>query len=556
MAIAVLLGVAAFVIVNRDRGCGEDTLALHVTASPDIQPAITEIADGYNRTERRVDGRCVQVTVKKEEAPSVANAISGSGATIAEGIPDLWIPDSGLWLGQLRAKGVQVPEPAGSIARSPIVLVAPSSAVDDLRRTLDEVSWAGLVAAANVAAPDGPGKKIRVLAPDPLQNAAGLGALLAASGVLREADQEDQLIGALKRLSRSLARSPDALLASLQVRSRRAPLGVASEHDVWVYNTTEKPTDPIMPLYPVEGTLNLDYPAVIMTRDAALVKAAEDFVDRLAAPPSQAALRAAGFRTAGGKADPALTAADGFAAEAPDSLPDPSPNAVASMTQSWSRLNLGTRLLALYDVSGTMALPVPGTGADRMRVISQIAAEGLKLFPPDSEIGAWEFSTHMDGQGVDYVEKVPVGPLSEEVNGVLRRDLLQRHLAGIKAKPTGDTGLNDTLAAAYERMTEEYQPDKINTLLVLTDGAGNDDPDGGLSDAELLNKLQSMYDETKPVSILIIAFGPDAPKGRKTMDRLVKATGGELFIAKDVLEVRKFFLEGMKRRLCSPHCDS
>ena len=40
------------------------------------------------------------------------------------------------------------------------------------------------------------------------------------------------------------------------------------------------------------------------------------------------------------------------------------------------------------------------------------------------------------------------------------------------------------------------------------------------------------------------------------MDRLVKATGGELFIAKDVLEVRKFFLEGMKRRLCSPHCDS
>src|SRR5690606_30578854 len=207
-----------------------------------------------------------------------------------------------------------------------------------------------------------------------------------------------------------------------------------------------------------------------------LVKAAEDFVDRLAAPPSQAALRAAGFRTAGGKADPALTAADGFAAEAPDSLPDPSPNAVASMTQSWSRLNLGTRLLALYDVSGTMALPVPGTGADRMRVISQIAAEGLKLFPPDSEIGAWEFSTHMDGQGVDYVEKVPVGPLSEEGNGVLRRDLLQRQLAGIKAKPTGDTGLNDTLAAAYERMTEEYQPDKINTLLVLTDGAGNDDP--------------------------------------------------------------------------------
>ncbi|MGW2195401.1 hypothetical protein ACWCSH_24030, partial [Streptosporangium sp. NPDC001682] len=35
---------------------------------------------------------------------------------------------------------------------------------------------------------------------------------------------------------------------------------------------------------------------------------------------------------------------------------------------------------------------------------------------------------------------------------------------------------------------------------------------------------------------------------------LAKATGGDAYIAKDVLEVRKFFLEGMKRRLCAPNC--
>ena len=38
------------------------------------------------------------------------------------------------------------------------------------------------------------------------------------------------------------------------------------------------------------------------------------------------------------------------------------------------------------------------------------------------------------------------------------------------------------------------------------------------------------------------------------MDALAKATGGDAYIAKDVLEVREFFLEGMKRRLCAPHC--
>ena len=31
-------------------------------------------------------------------------------------------------------------------------------------------------------------------------------------------------------------------------------------------------------------------------------------------------------------------------------------------------------------------------------------------------------------------------------------------------------------------MTEDYQGDKINTVVILTDGAGNDDPDGGISD--------------------------------------------------------------------------
>ena len=63
VALAVLLGVAAFVIFNRDRGCAGDELALRVTVSPDIQPALVKIADGFNkaghgdrRPVRRVDG--------------------------------------------------------------------------------------------------------------------------------------------------------------------------------------------------------------------------------------------------------------------------------------------------------------------------------------------------------------------------------------------------------------------------------------------------------------------------------------------------------------------
>ncbi|MBB5136525.1 ABC-type molybdate transport system substrate-binding protein [Thermocatellispora tengchongensis] len=561
VALAVLLGVAAFVIVNRDRGCAGDELALRVTASPDIQPALSAVAATFNGARHSVDGRCVQVSVKKADASSVAGALGGTGVTSAEGAEagkggtDVWVPDSSLWLSQLQAKGVELPRPTASAAHSPIVLVASRTVVASLKQSFGAASWTGLVSAANVANPDGLARKVRVLAPDPARNASGMGALIAASGVLRESGQQAQLIGALKQLSQSLARSPDALLASLDVKSGRAPIGVSSEQAVWAYNTTKKPTNPAVPLYPAEGTLNLDYPVVVLAKDAAVTKAAAEFTRQLSTEAAKTAIRKEGFRTADDKAGPALAPASGFAAKPPKALALPDAKTVASLSQSWSRLNLGTRLLALYDVSGTMALPVPGTGQDRMSVIARIAGEGLKLFPPDSEIGAWEFSTHLAPNGADYREMVPVGPITETINGKLRKDLLVQHLATIKAKPTGDTGLNDTLAAAYERMTEEYQPDKINTLLVLTDGAGNDDPDGGLSNAEILRRLRAQYDETKPVSILIIAFGPDAPKGKRTMEALAKATGGELFIAKNILDVRKFFLQGMERRLCSPHCD-
>ncbi|MCG5212671.1 substrate-binding and VWA domain-containing protein [Streptosporangium sp. KLBMP 9127] len=552
VALAMLLGVAAFVIVNRDRGCAGDELALRVTVSPDIRPAIVKIADGFNKTGRGVDGRCVRVEVKGAAAPGVANSLAGEAPAM-----DLWIPDSSLWLGQLAAKGAakgaQLPKPVGSAAQSPIVLVASRSVVTDLKKTLGTASWTSLVGAANVADPDGLAKKVRVLALDPARNAAGLGAMLTASGVLTAGGEEDQLIGALKQLSRSLARSPEALLSSLDVKSGRAPLGISSEQAIWAFNSDKKPANPAVPLYPAEGTMNLDYPMVVTAKDPAAQQAAREFAKELSTETARKALRKEGFRV-DGKGGEALAVAGGFAEKAPRTLPLPEAKAVASMAQSWSRLNLGTRLLALYDVSGTMALPVPGTGTDRMRVISKIASEGLRLFAPDSEIGAWEFSTHLDGD-TDYREAVSLGPITENVDGVLRKDLLTRHLATVKAKATGDTGLNDSLAAAYAHMTETYKADKINTLLVLTDGAGNDDPDGGISNAAILRKLKEQYDKTKPVSILIIAFGPDAPKGKRTMEALAKATGGELFIAKDVLEVRKFFLEGMKRRLCSPHCD-
>ncbi|GAA3007746.1 substrate-binding and VWA domain-containing protein [Streptosporangium longisporum] len=555
VALAVLLGVAAFVIINRDRGCAGDALPLRVTAAPDIQPAVSRIAERFTRAAHEIDGRCATVTVTKGLPSAVASALGGAGGKAPA--MDLWIPDSALWVTNLRARNPDVPEASTSVARSPIVMVASGSVVPVLRKSFGEASWGGMIDAANVANVDGPGRKVRVLVPDPSLNAAGLGALLAAAGVATASGVgEEQLVGALKNLSGSTStvRDQGALLSSLGVKGSKVPLGIASEQSVWTFNRTRKPEVPAVPLYPAEGTVDLDYPVVITTADATVRKAAEAFRKELGGEQARKTLQELGFRSPDGKGAKAVVGSGGFQATAPKAIAVPDAKTVARMSQTWSRIKLGTRLLTLLDVSGTMALPVPGTGLTRMQAITRIAVEGMRLFPVKSELGLWEFSTHLNGRGVDYRRTVPVGPLTEELDGGLRRDVINQRLVSTRARSTGDTGLNDTLAAAYEQMTKEYQSDKINTVLILTDGAGNDDPDGGIGNQQILRRLREQFDPEKPVSVLIIAFGPDAPKGKRQMDALAKATAGDAYIAKDILEVRKFFLEGMKRRLCSPNC--
>ncbi|NUW42452.1 substrate-binding domain-containing protein [Nonomuraea rhodomycinica] len=551
VAMAVLLGVAAFVIFNRDHDCSAGKLALRVVATPDIQPALSKIAGTYNKALHSIDSRCVEVTVTKESAARTANALAAGKAAA-----DLWVADSSLIVGRLRSDpaGAALPEPSGSAALSPVVLVAAQSMADKLTASL-QPSWAGMIAAANVANPDGPGKKVRVLALDPQKNSAGMAALLAAAGSAKKAKQDKALVGALKELSGQIVSDPSALLASLTVRSgSKVPVGVASEQSVYTHNA-KRPDAQVVPLYPAEGTYNLDYPMTVLAKDPGVRKAAASFQKELTTSSAQRTLRDQGFRTPDGKGGDVLAKGKGFVSTLSRPLAAPDPKTVASMAQTWSRLNLGSRMLTLLDVSGTMALPVPGTQLTRMQAISRIATEGLSLFPADSEIGVWAFSTHLDGQGKDWREMVSVGPLSETTDGRLRKEALATQLATVQAKATGDTGLNDTLKAAYTEMTKSYQGDKINTILVLTDGAGNDDPDGGVGNAEILSFLKKTYNPKRPVSILLIAFGPDAPKGKKQMDALAKATGGEAYIAENILQVRDFFLQGMERRLCAPKCD-
>ncbi|GII56746.1 hypothetical protein Pth03_51350 [Planotetraspora thailandica] len=554
-AFAVLCGVGAYVVFNKNPSCdsGGAKVALPVVASPDIQPAVEKIAKDAKNL--RVDGKCVAVTVTAADSSDVANTMAGSGPTTTKVDPALWIPDSSLWLAGTAKAGGPSLKPAGHAADSPVVLTASKAGATKLKAAFSPASWTGLMSAANAANPDGLAKKVRVLALDPTQNAAGLSALLAGAGVLKAAGgSEDTLVGVLRQLSESTVPSPDSLFATLTKTATRIPVGISSEQAVWAFNTGKSPANPAVALYPAEGTVSLDYPIIVTAKDEQLRKAAEAFSAQVTSAAGRQVVQAYGFRAPDGKAGGRLKADYGVNPKKPKELPIPDAASITKLAQAWQQIKLGTKILALIDISGTMALPADKSGVTRMQAISGVGIEGLKLFPDKAELGIWAFSDNLRGKGVDWKQIVPIGPLAQQINGVTRRDVIQQALQQTKAIPTGNTGLNDTLWAAYQNMSKSYEPDKVNTIILFTDGVGNDDPNGGISNAGILQRLKQAYNPKKPISILIISFNTTKDENRTQMKAIATATGGAAYFPQNVLEIRKIFLQGIARRLCAPNC--
>ncbi|MEE2044479.1 substrate-binding domain-containing protein, partial [Nocardiopsis tropica] len=78
-------------------GCGGSDIALDVAVSPELAPAVDQVASDFNAGENRVDGRCVRAEVRQVDSANVAYQITGSGATMGDTESDVWIPDSSMW---------------------------------------------------------------------------------------------------------------------------------------------------------------------------------------------------------------------------------------------------------------------------------------------------------------------------------------------------------------------------------------------------------------------------------------------------------------------------
>jgi Ca-activated chloride channel family protein len=305
----------------------------------------------------------------------------------------------------------------------------------------------------------------------------------------------------------------------------------AMESDVATYDATN-PGVPLVPVYDAQQPVTADYSYAVLSASwvgAVEREAAGQFLSFLLTPAAQAAIGEARLRTpdrtvvsAG-----ALPAGAGFAATVAAPRPAPDPATISAVIAEWANLQRQVNLLAVLDTSESMNTAVPGTGMTRLQLLQQTATTGFGLLTNRISIGLWDFSVKPGSTG-EYRQLVPFGPLTASIGSVPRGRALPAAVATLQ--PSGFTPLYDTAYAAFHEMQRHWQPDSSNAVLLITDGVN--ELNGGLSLAQLLDRLRREQRADQPVQIVTITLGTQADAD--ALQRVAQVSGGRTYVVRDV----------------------
>nr|WP_221381202.1 substrate-binding and VWA domain-containing protein [Actinoplanes polyasparticus] len=564
MAIVVVMGGSYYGYQQlADDGC-TGSIRLTLAATSEVAPSIDQVAQRWVQEGANVDGTCVAVTVSDVNSSTMAAAVAGEHKVVLAGVgtapeavkvPDIWVPDSSTWLLRLKSEAPGfVPSDSKPIAQSPIVLAMPKPVAEQVGWPNKKMGWAQLLQLMQTST------TLNTGIANPTLDSTGLAGLLAIG---QAAGAGEKAQAAKVKAMQALAGSASALRDELIQRFPRSndpnDIGTSlsaapvSEENVVSYNAA-KPPVPLVALYLDPSPMPLDYPYAVMPEvDLQKQKAAAGLRTQLASATFKNALGAAGLRspdgsfgagfarplgapdasppasnTVGGTGDNGGTAAAGFDA-----------SALSQVIGSWNAITQPGRVLAVFDVSGSMNTKVPtANNQSRAAVTRRAAAAGLSMFSDKWAVGVWLFSTEMVGKR-PWKQIVPISPLTSS------RTTLQESIGQIVPKEDGNTGLYNTVLDAYKEVKRTWQPGKVNSVILFTDG--QNDNASGIKIEQLLSELKRLNDARKPVRLVIIGIGDEVSETE--LQTIVKATpAGGVFVTKDPAKMSSIFVEAIGRR--------
>lgn len=539
---------------------GEQTA--RVVASPSVANLLDSFATEWANTEPATeDGTCARVVIQSADSAEVATKLAAGWDPEGEEPPDVWVPASTAWAQKAAASDLAeplIPDLRPSVARTPTVIAMPAPMAAELdwpdtRLEPDaDVRWESLLEEfagddegwARYGRPEW--GAFRFGMGDPARDTAGLLALSAILDSDQTGDTSGEELANAFRLHRLLNpelyhETTEQLLSALGEVADEDPEAVlehvsafpALEQDVLEYNR-DHPEARLAAVYPSNGNIEADHPYLVLNADwvgEGERDVAAEFLDFVRSPGSAAQLREAGFRGTQ-KREPGedLVEANGLVPELV-ALPRALlvPEAVTLTIDQWTALARSSNVLIAFDVSGSMLEEVPGTGEVRLDRAAQAASETVQLFTDDDQVGLWDFSTDLDGER-DYRTLVGLGPLGDvQADGRTRREQLLDAIGDLV--PATDTGLYNTIQAAYDTVLGSYDPEATNMVVVVTDGRDDTGGRPGIGLDELLAHLEEAPGDGQQVQVVTVSFGEDTDF--EIMQQISEITGGEAYHSQD-----------------------
>lgn len=563
-----------------------DCIVVDVASSPEKLELLGDLADSFNESDAATVGdECAFVRIQNKSSGAAEQLLANGWDESVEGPrPVIWSPAASTWgqvLNQHLSEAGQPPMAPADSAQfmlTPLVIAMPRPMAEALGWPDTPIGWSDVLALARDGATSWSSRghpewgPFRLGKTNPNFSTSGLSALIAqgyaatgkTSGLSLE-DLADPAVDAFATgVESAVVHYGDTTLTFLNNWYRADQRGnpyqyvsavAVEEKSVIDYNTGnpdgildqgEEPREPRVPLvaiYPEEGTVYSDNPLFVL--DAEWVddrqrEAAGAFVEYVQTPENQERVLEYGFRP--GIADVPVAApiseANGVNPATPQTLLDvPEPEVLAGLLDDWATQRKSARVRIVIDVSGSMGdQGDPETGATKLDLAKDAAITALEEFKDDDEVGLSVFSTELGpGGDQEMLELVPptrVADVREQLANRIR-DLL----------PTNNTPLYAVTQRAYEEALADFDPARINAVVLLSDGRNQDDDSADDRDqlTELIDTLQagSEGQASRPVRVFPIAYGADADL--PTLRQIAEATTAAVYDSSDPTSIDKVF---------------
>jgi Ca-activated chloride channel family protein len=513
---AVFQGVQSITgpAAERENQTDQDVV-LRVAYSPEKETMFTQLVASFNQgAPKTTDGRTIRVdAIRMEPAAMLQGALNGEFEAMS--------PDSSIWLHQLdQAYAEQVADANAFLvsqtryyAISPVVIAMWEDAARELGWPNQPIGWSDLVGYA-IDHPDFSWSHPSTASASGLL--ATLAQFYAAAGVTRgltPADMErPDTVSRLQEMQRTVSYYGEGEWATAQQVNARGrnyldAFVVQEQLVVWL----NRQGHDIVAIYPREGSLWEDHPLALLetanlTNDQRM--AFEALADRLAGPESQKLVLENGYRPADLSldikgADSPLTAANGVDPEQPETTLQLAGAQVIEQAQNvWWLIKKKTNVYLVVDTSGSME------GEKLNNVKEALATFVNQIEGSEERVGLVEFWGTVD-------IRVPLGRLGDN-----RADLLSTIQA---LEPGGDTALLDGMMVAYKELARLDDSERINAIVVMTDGQENA---SRVSLRELTNRLDDSAQSATPIVVFAIAYGRDADYD--TLEQIAVPSGGQV----------------------------